>query len=153
MSDSTLTTAEREFTITRVFDAPRELVFHAWTDPDQLVEWAGPEGFSTPRDSIVVEPEVGGRYESLMVSDADGTTFPSSGVFREIVEPERLVFTWGDPTSPDSISIITVTFDDSGDNKTTMTFHLLAPGPLSPDDGAAQGWGQSLNRLAELLRR
>ncbi|WP_433663633.1 SRPBCC family protein [Nocardia sp. CA-128927] len=146
--------SDREFTITRVFDAPRQLVFQAWTDPEQIAEWAGPQGFSTPRDSIVVEPHAGGRYESLMVSDTDGSTFPSAGVFREIVEPERIVFTWGDPTEDsDSESVVTVTFDTTEDDKTTMTFHLLAPGPLSPDDGAEAGWGQGLDKLAKLLGR
>jgi uncharacterized protein YndB with AHSA1/START domain len=146
--------SDREFTIVRVFDAPRDQVFQAWLDPDHLVEWAGPHGFSTPRDTIVVEPRVGGRYDSVMVSDTDGSTYPSAGVFREIVEPERLVFTWGDPTGDGSVeheSVATVTFADSQDGKTTMTFHLLAPGPLSPEDGAQQGWGQSLDRLAALF--
>ncbi|WP_433724879.1 SRPBCC family protein [Nocardia sp. CA-129566] len=154
MSERSINTAEREFTIVRVFDAPRELVFRAWLDPDQLVEWAGPEGFSTPRETIVAQPWVGGRYESVMVADADGASFPSAGVFREITEPERLVFTWGDPTGDGSAereSVITVTFDETADAKTTMTFHLLAPGPLSPEDDAKRGWGQSLDRLAALF--
>ncbi|MEV0710639.1 SRPBCC family protein [Nocardia aurea] len=148
--------SDREFTIVRTFDAPRELVFEAWLDPDQLVRWAGPHGFSTPRDTIVVEPRVGGRYDSVMVSDTDGARYPSAGVFREIVAPERLVFTWGDPTGDggaDSESVATVTFAETGANETTMTFHLLAPGPLTPEDGAREGWGQSLDRLVALLRQ
>ncbi|MCX4094598.1 SRPBCC family protein [Nocardia sp. alder85J] len=103
---------------------------------------------------MVAEPVVGGRYESVMVSDTDGIEYRSAGVFREIAEPERLVFTWGDPTgdgAADRESVITVTFADIGDGKTTMTFHLLAPGPLSPEDGAAAGWGQSLDRLPRVL--
>ncbi|WP_225729524.1 MULTISPECIES: SRPBCC domain-containing protein [unclassified Nocardia] len=143
--------SDREFTIVRVFDAPRELVYRAWLDPDQLTQWAGPHGFSTPRDSIVVEPRVGGRYASVMVSDTDGSRYPSVGVFRELVEPERLIFAWGDPTGPEGESIITVTLDDTEDGKTVMTFHLLAPGPISPEDGARDGWGQSLDRLAKLF--
>ncbi|MQY31256.1 SRPBCC family protein [Nocardia aurantia] len=145
---------DREFTLVRVFDAPRDLVFRAWLEPDQLAEWAGPEGFTTKPGSIVAEPVVGGRYESVMVSDADGAEYRSAGVFREIVAPERLVFTWGDPTGDggaDHESVITVAFAEAGDGKTTMTFHLLAPGPLSPGDGAATGWGQSLDRLAGVL--
>ncbi|WP_454198734.1 SRPBCC family protein [Nocardia sp. Marseille-Q1738] len=148
--------SDREFTIVRVFDAPRELVFQAWLDPGQLTEWAGPHGFSAPREHIVVEPHVGGRYDSMLRSDADGSTYPIAGTFREIVAPERLVFTWGDPTGDGGVtseSVITVNFADTADGKTTMSFHLLAPGPLSPDDGAEDGWGQSLERLAALLRR
>ncbi|MEU7767205.1 SRPBCC domain-containing protein [Nocardia sp. NPDC049190] len=147
--------SDREFTIVRVFDAPRELVFQAWLDPDQLTEWAGPHGFSTPRDRIVIEPHVGGRYDSTMVSDADGSTYPSTGVFREIVTPERLMFTWSDPTGDGAIaseSVVTVTFADTSDGKTTMSFHLLAPDPLDREDGAAAGWGQALERLASVLQ-
>ncbi|MGW4126422.1 SRPBCC family protein [Nocardia sp. NPDC004711] len=146
--------SNREFTLVRVFDAPRDLVFRAWIEPDQIAEWAGPHGFTTRRDSIVAEPVPGGRYESIMVSDTDGTEYRSVGTFREIVEPERLVFTWGDPTGdggPERDSVITVTFADAGDGKTAMNFHLRAPGPLSPDDSAAYGWGQSLDRLAHTL--
>lgn len=91
---------------------PRELVYRAWLDPAQLAAWAGPQGFRTPHESIVVEPHPGGRYASVMVSEADGDSFPSAGVFREVV---------------------------------------LAPGPLSPDDGAHEGWSQSLDRLALLF--
>ncbi|MBF6299953.1 SRPBCC domain-containing protein [Nocardia amamiensis] len=147
--------SDREFTIVRVFDAPRELVFQAWVDPDQLTEWAGPQGFSAPRDRIVVEPRVGGRYDAVLVSDADGSSYPTAGVFREIVAPERLVFTWSDPTGKESVtpeSVVTVTFAETHDGKTSVSLHLLAPGPLSAEDGAEDGWAQSLDRLAALLR-
>lgn len=147
--------SDREFTIVRVFDAPRELVFQAWLDPDQLAEWAGPHGFSAPRDRIVVEPRVGGRYDTVLVSDADGSSYPTAGVFREIVAPERLVFTWSDPTGTENVtseSVVTVTFAETNEGKTSVSFHLLAPGPLSAEDGAEDGWAQSMDRLAALLR-
>jgi uncharacterized protein YndB with AHSA1/START domain len=145
--------SDREFTIVREFDAPRQLVFRAWIDPEQLVEWAGPRGFTTQLESVKAEPWAGGRFESVMASDADGTRYASRGVFHEVIEPERLVFSWGDPTgdgSGERDSLITVTFADNN-GKTVMTFHLLAPGPLSPDDSAELGWKQSLDRLAETL--
>ncbi|WP_028476469.1 SRPBCC domain-containing protein [Nocardia sp. CNY236] len=146
--------SDREFTIVRMFDAPRDLVFQAWLDPEQFAEWAGPHGFSTPLEQILIEPWVDGRYEWVNVSDSDASAYPSTGVIREIIAPERLVFAWGDPTGDGSAaaSMVTVTFTDTGDGTTTMHFHLHAPGPLSPQDGAEDGWGQSIERLARVLR-
>ncbi|WP_158608039.1 SRPBCC family protein [Nocardia panacis] len=144
----------REITLVRHFDAPRELVFQAWLDPAQLTQWSGPDGFTCPPDSFVVEPHAGGRYDAVMVSDTDGASYPTRGVFREVDEPERLVFTWGDPTgdgSPERESVITVTFEETASDKTTMTFHLLAPGSLSAEDGAREGWSQTLDRLVALF--
>ncbi|MCX5045636.1 SRPBCC domain-containing protein [Aldersonia sp. NBC_00410] len=145
--------SDREFTIVREFDAPRELVFRAWTDPEQMAKWAGPRGFTTPVSSIVLGTEPGDPQRMTMINDADGTEYVSAGHFVEMVEPERLVFTWGDPTldsDEDHESLITVTFVEL-DGKTTMTFHLLAPGPLSFEDGAREGWSQSLDRLVSIL--
>lgn len=109
----------REFTVVREFDAPRELVFRAWTDPDQFTQWCGPQG-------------------------------APSGDYKELVEPERLVFAWGDPTGTGTESLITITFDDRND-KTLMTFHLLAPGPLSSKDTAEVGWGEAFDALEQYL--
>lgn len=145
--------SDREFTIVREFDAPRELVFKAWTDPAQAAKWWGPRNFTTPPSSVSMDVRPGGKYRATMISDVDGTQYPTSGSYREVVEPERLVFTWGDPTgdgSPERESVVTVTFAENGD-KTTMTFHLVAPGPLSRDDGAEDGWGESLDRLVEYV--
>ncbi|HEY5858271.1 MAG TPA: SRPBCC domain-containing protein [Aldersonia sp.] len=146
--------SDREFTIIREFDAPRELVFRAWTDPDQLAKWSAPEGMSAPRASITGDVRPGGAYSSTMVRDETGENFAVSGRYLEVVEPERLVFTWGDPTgdgTPERESVITVTFAERA-GKTTMTFHLQAPGPLSPEDGARSGWSQSFGKLADLVR-
>lgn len=144
----------REFTIIREFDAPRELVFRAWTDPEQLAKWSAPEGMSTHRSSIGGDVRAGGAYSSTMVRDATGESFPVSGRYLEVVEPERLVFTWGDPTgdgSSERESVITVTLAERA-GKTTMTFHLRAPAPLSPEDGARAGWSEAFDKLAGLVR-
>jgi uncharacterized protein YndB with AHSA1/START domain len=166
--------SEREFTIVREFDAPRAMVFRAWTDPEQLAKLSAPEGMSTPLSSVSGDVRPGGAYASMMVRDETGETFSVSGRYLEVVEPERLVFTWGDPTgasdatgecsgasdasgefsadgSPERESVITVTFAER-DGNTTMTFHLRAPGPLSSADGARLGWAQSFDKLARLVR-
>src|SRR5690349_22904554 len=81
--------AEREITITRVFDAPRVLVFKAWTDASELAQWWGPKGFTNPVCELDVRP--GGAIRIHMRSP-DGTVYPMTGVYQEVVEPERIVF-------------------------------------------------------------
>ena len=89
-------TQDKQFTITRVFDAPRELVWQAWTDPDEAAIWWHPRGIETPRESVQIDARVGGQYSYTMIAP-DGTEYPTTGDYREITPPERLVFTWGSP--------------------------------------------------------
>lgn len=143
-----------EFTIVREFDAPRALVFAAWTDPEQLAKWSAPQGMSIAPSAGAGVVAPGAEYSATMVRDDTGERFPVSGRYLEVVESQRLVFTWADPTgerSPDRESVITVVFDER-DGETTMTFHLRAPGPLSSEDGARVGWSQAFDKLADLIR-
>jgi len=89
-NNSTAQPAERELFITRTFDAPRRLVFQAWTDPKQLAQWWGPHGFTNPICELDVRP--GGAIR-IHMRGPDGAVYPMTGVYREIVAPERLVFT------------------------------------------------------------
>jgi uncharacterized protein YndB with AHSA1/START domain len=96
MSDSTSATgADQEVVITRVVDAPREppreQVFRAWTDRDEVAVWYGPEHFDMPRDRIRIDARVGGRYELTMVRRDNGAEFPTGYEIVELVEPELLV--------------------------------------------------------------
>ena len=133
---------EREFTITRVFDAPRELVWKAWTDPDQVARWFGPRAFSTPRPTIKMDVRPGGTFELTMVSDDDGTEYPSGGTFLEVVEPERLV--WRDR---DIDLVVTLTFVDLG-GRTEMTCHVVG---RTGGAEAYDGWSTSFDKLADSL--
>jgi uncharacterized protein YndB with AHSA1/START domain len=81
--------ADREIVISRVFNAPRELVWRAWTDPKQIVKWWGPRGFSTTIEEMEVRP--GGAWK-LVMHGPDGTDYPAQSVFREVVKPERISF-------------------------------------------------------------
>ena len=81
-----------ELTFTRTWDAPRELVFECMTTPEHLTHFWGPAGVTTPIEHITVDLRPGGVFETIMVNDADGTEFPSRGVYVEIVRPERLVW-------------------------------------------------------------
>ncbi len=133
---------DREFTITRVFDAPRELVWKAWTDPDQVARWFGPRGFTTPRSTIRMDVRPGGGFELTMVSDDDGTDYPSGGTFLEVEEPERLV--WRDR---DIDLLVTITFVDLG-GRTEMTCHVAG---RTGGAEAYDGWSTSLDKLADAV--
>jgi hypothetical protein len=74
----------REFTITREFAAPRELVFRAWTDPEHLTRWYGPRGFTTPRDSIAADVRPGGTWRATMIVDETGQEIPTGGFYLEV---------------------------------------------------------------------
>jgi uncharacterized protein YndB with AHSA1/START domain len=149
--------AEREITITRVFDAPRALVFKAWTDAKELAQWWGPRGFTNPVCEI--DPRVGGALRIHMRSP-DGSVHPMKGEIREIVPPERLVFTNIAVDAAGNTIIngfTTVTFADEG-GKTKLTLHTR--GSAMVDYAAAylqgmeMGWTQSIDKLqAMLLRR
>jgi uncharacterized protein YndB with AHSA1/START domain len=134
----------REFTITRVYDAPRELVWKAWTDPEHVARWFGPRGITTPRSTITMDVRPGGAFELTMVSDDDGTEYPSGGTFLEVQAPERLV--WRDR---DIDMTVTITFADLGD-RTEMTCHVVG------ETGGAEaygGWSTMLDKLGELVAR
>ncbi|MGH8014012.1 MAG: SRPBCC domain-containing protein, partial [Candidatus Binataceae bacterium] len=110
--------SELELVITRIFDAPRSLVFKAWTAPEHLVRWWGPRGFTLP--SCEIDPRPGGTYLFHM-RGPEGDDHWSRGFFRELVEPERLVMegAWvdaqGKPKGPETL--VTVTFEEH-DGKT-----------------------------------
>lgn len=133
---------DEEFTITRVFDAPRELVWKAWTDPEQVARWYGPRGFSTPRSTITMDVRRGGAFALTMVDDDDGTEYPSGGTFLEVEEPERLV--WRDR---DIDLLVTITFADLG-GRTEMTCHVLG---RTGGAEAHDGWSAMFDELAEYL--
>ncbi|MDB1087020.1 SRPBCC domain-containing protein [Streptomyces sp. ACA25] len=138
-----------EFTLTRVFDAPRELVFRAWTDPDQLAGWWGPQGFRTPPATITSDAREGGEFALTMVHEADGAEYPVFGVFREVRAPERLVVTtWSKPERGVGEWVATVTFADLGDGRTEMTFHTVGVTTEGVADQARTGWSQSFDKLA-----
>jgi uncharacterized protein YndB with AHSA1/START domain len=139
-----------ELTITRVFDAPPELVWQAWTDPVQIAQWWGPRGVTTPLDRIHLELRVGGAVEMMMIDDATGDEYPVRGTFVEVVTPERLV--WRDEGFPDGTGagVVTVTFADVG-GKTQLTVHAVADYTDEVRRGAEIGWGTMLEKLAEHL--
>ena len=155
--------AEQGLVITRVFDAPRDLVWKAWTEPQRFVRWWGPKGFTTPVCKI--DLRVGGEYLNCMRS-SEGQDYWSKGVFREIVAPERLVMTdsFADkkgnivPASHYGMSgdwplemLITVTFEEGG-GKTKLTLQHVGLPAGENRDMAGAGWRESFDKLAESLQ-
>ena len=142
---------EHELVITRVFDAPRHLVFKAWTEPERLMRWWGPRGFEMTTCKIDLRP--GGSYRFHMRSP-EGTEHRSHGIFREVAEPERLVMAggWvdadGKPISPETM--LTVTFEEH-EGKTMLTLHNSGFGSATARDSHRGGWSSSLDCLAEYL--
>jgi uncharacterized protein YndB with AHSA1/START domain len=141
-----------ELVITRVFDAPRGLVFKAWTDPEHLVRWWGPKGFtSTIMGKIELRP--GAPYR-IHMRGPDGDDHWSQGVYREIVEPERLVFAgyWADAEGKPKgrESTVTVTFEDLS-GKTRLTLRQRVFESLTARDAHRGGWTSSFERLAKYL--
>ena len=153
------TTAEREIVITRVLNAPRELVWQAWTDPAHIAQWWGPKGFSAKVPELDLRS--GGRWRYIMIGP-DGAEYPSEGVFREVVPFERIVTTdeFGDDFQPPEGMdlprgiVVTCLFEDL-DDKTRLTLRIAHP---TVEDrrkheamGVVAGWNSSLDCLEEEL--
>jgi uncharacterized protein YndB with AHSA1/START domain len=152
MSDSTpIAAADQEVLITRIFDAPRERVFRAWTDPDQVAAWFGPEHFDTPRDKIHIDLRVGGRYELTMVQRDGGREFPTGYEVVEVLEPELIVLR-SDPMPEMGMpegALLRVEFHDHGD-KTRMTLSD-GPYPAAGHGHAQAGWNAAFDKLAGVV--
>jgi uncharacterized protein YndB with AHSA1/START domain len=128
----------RRITITRVFDAPREEVWRAWTEPERIAQWWGKRGWSTPVSSVELDVRPGGVFRLNSINDEDGREMPIDAVYTEVVEHERLVF-----------GTSSVTFIDLGDGRTEMRFETT----VAPDvaDAAAGGLASAFDRLEESL--
>jgi uncharacterized protein YndB with AHSA1/START domain len=153
---------KNELVITRVFNAPRTLVWKAWTDPEHFKRWWGPKDFTSP--ACIIELRVGGTIHWCM-RGPDGKDYWTVGAYREIVPMERLVYTdnfadekgnivpashYGIPGDWPGETVVTVTFEEIG-GKTTMTLrHVGIPAGVMKEMTGA-GWNQSFDKLAESL--
>jgi uncharacterized protein YndB with AHSA1/START domain len=146
----------REIVITRVFDAPREVIWNAWTDPKQVVRWWGPRGFTATIHEMDVRP--GGVWKQTM-HGPDGTDYPSHVVFFEVVKPERIVYSMvgGRKGDPSHQFEATWTFA-AQDDKTRLTLRMLFPSAeirehVAEVYGVIEGGNQTLDRLGEHLAK
>jgi uncharacterized protein YndB with AHSA1/START domain len=154
MTDTTMDQEAREITITRLVDAPRELVFQAFTDAEHLAKWWGPEGFGV--SSAESDPRPGGAF-TIVMRGPDGADYPMQGVYRDVEPPERLVAAsaaLGDDGRKLLEAVTTVTLADRG-GKTEITLHAsavaLAPEAIPMLGGMQAGWSQSLRCLEDVL--
>jgi len=145
--------ADRVLEITRIFDAPRALVFAAWTDPAHLKHWMGPRDH--PAVELGGELRQGGAWRTCLRSTKDGRDLWQGGVYREIVEPERLVFTFAwdqEDGSPGPEMLVTITFDERDGGKTMMTLRQAVFNTRENRDGHRFGWNSSFDRLGDYLQ-
>jgi uncharacterized protein YndB with AHSA1/START domain len=147
---SRLQPKDRELVITRLFNAPRELVFKAWTDPKLAMRWWGPRWHPATHIDMDVRP--GGTWRNCLTSKEDGSELWHHGVFREVVPPERLVFTfvWEEEGERGMENIVTVTFADEG-GKTRLTLRQAPFQSVAERGGHGEGWNSTLDRLEEQL--
>jgi uncharacterized protein YndB with AHSA1/START domain len=146
------TPSDREIVMTRTFDAPRELVFRAYTDPGSIPRWWGPRRLTTTVDRMEVRP--GGVWR-FVHRGPDGDEHAFNGVYREIVPPARLVYTFEYEGMPGHVMLETVTFEEH-DGRTRLTdtalFETVEDRDGMLESGMEEGATDSMDRLAELLR-
>lgn len=157
--------AAETLVITRVFDAPRDLVWKVWTEPDHIRQWWGPEHFTSPHVTVDLRP--GGRFHFAM-RDPEGRDYWSVGEFVEIVRPERIAWLMyfsdaeGRRLKPTEYGIgpeypaeirDTITFEALGAGRTRLTLRRNTPLAVSKTYGEDQGWNQSLDKFAAELAR
>ena len=142
-------TSDREIGSTRIFEAPRALVWMVWTDPEHLGQWWGPNGFTTTTKIYDLKP--GGQWLFTM-HGPDGTDYRNDITFTEVIEPERIEYDHG----PSPVFHTTVTFEEEGADRTRLSMTALFPTAAERDRtvekfNAVEGMKQTLGRLAEYV--
>ena len=138
-----------EVSHTRIYDAPRELVFECMVTPEHLAHFWGPVGVSTPVENIKLDPRPGGVFETVMVDDASGDEYPMRAVFVEFVAPERLA--WSEPDVEGGMTTA-LTFTDLGDGRTEVFVHQTNVPEMYRSPEAQAGMTSSFDRFAAYVR-
>lgn len=140
--------SEPGITMTRVFDAPRERVWLEWTEPEAFADWFGGTESDVPLDTVAMDVRPGGEWRLTMYFGAERREIRWRGDYREVVAPERLVFTVTDQPDSDAYELVTVVLVDLGDGRTEMQFEQRGGG-LTPEEyeRAGQGWGAFFDRV------
>lgn len=149
-NSGTATAAGSELVITRIFDAPRELVWKAWTE--DMDKWSAPPQFTMPVSEGEVRP--GGRWRACMKNRNDGTQLWLGGIYKEVAKPEKLVFThaWDGPDGkPGPETLVTVTLAEKN-GKTEMRFRQTGFDSIESRNGHSEGWNECFDLLDEFLR-
>ena len=138
-------------TITRVFDAPRERVWREWTEPERFADWFGGPESEVPLSTVSMDVRPGGSWRLTMLAESGRREINWKGEYREVVEPERLVFTISDQPGEDAYELVAIVLTDLGDGQTEMDFQQR--GRMSPEqyERAGEGWSSFFDRIAERL--
>jgi uncharacterized protein YndB with AHSA1/START domain len=142
---------EAGVTIRRVFNAPRERVWKEWTEPERFADWFGGPESEVPLSAVSMDVRPGGAWRATMFSGPGRRQIHWKGEYREVVEPERLVFTLSDQPGDDEWEVVIVVFTDLGDGRTEMLFEQR--GRMTPEqyEGAGSGWSTFFDRIAQRL--
>jgi uncharacterized protein YndB with AHSA1/START domain len=138
-------------TITRVFQAPRERVWREWTEPEAFADWFGGPDSEVPLSTVSMDVRAGGSWRLTMFAGPERREIHWNGEFREVVEPERLVFTICDQPGVDAYELIIVVLTDLGDGRTEMLFQQRGRMSAEQYERAGQGWSSFFDRIAERL--
>lgn len=135
----------------RVFDAPPERVWREWTEAERFADWFGGPGSDVPVSTVSMDVRPGGHWRATMFAGPGRQEIRWAGEYREVAEPERLVFTVTDRPDDDRRELVTVVLRDLGDGRTEMLFEQR--GSMSPEqyERARGGWGSFFDRIAERL--
>lgn len=148
---------DRDLVLTRLIDAPRAKLFRAWTDPELLKQWFAPLPWTTPYAQLDVRP---GGANLIVMRGPDGQEFPNRGIYLEIVENERLVFTdaytkaW-EPSPKPFMTVILTFAEEGGKTRYTARVHHWTAADRETHEkmGFHQGWGQCTDQLAALVAK
>ncbi len=143
--------SEYGITITRIFDAPRESVWKEWTEPARFADWFGGPESEIPLSSVLMDVRPGGAWRATMFADPGRREIRWKGEYREVAEPERLVFTVSDQPGDEGYELVTVVLTDLGDGRTEMRFEQRGQLPAEVYDRAKEGWAGFFDRIAERL--
>jgi uncharacterized protein YndB with AHSA1/START domain len=137
--------------ITRIFEAPREQVWKEWTEPERFADWYGGDDAEVPVSTVSMDVREGGRWRATMFAGPERHRIEWKGAYREVVEPERLVFTVSDQPGEDESELVTVVLTDLGDDRTEMRFEQRGNLPAEVYERASQGWGSFFDRMTQRL--
>jgi uncharacterized protein YndB with AHSA1/START domain len=146
-----LAAADGRLTITRIFDAPREQVWREWTEPERFADWYGGGHAEVPVSTVSMDVREGGSWRATMFAGPDRSEIHWKGEYREVVEPERLVFTVTDLPGEDAYDLVIVVLTDLGDGRTEMHFEQRGRMSAEEYERAGQGWSTFFDRMDEHL--
>ena len=138
-------------TIIRVFPASRERMWEEWTEPERFADWFGGSGAEVPVSTVAMDIRKGGAWRATMFAGPARREIRWTGEYREVVEPERLVFTLSDQPGEDMYELVTVVLSDLGDGRTEMRFDQRGRMSAKQYERAGGGWSSFFDRMDERL--